>query len=356
VTDRILITGAQGFLGRYLAAHWLASEPDAVILGLGRSPAWPGTFTHAVGWGGATLPAPLPPALVRTLATPRYGYRPVDIADGPALARTVREFRPDIVVHLAAALRDDPPGRLVRTNVGGVVALLEALRTSGATPRTIVLGSSGSVYGALPGREPPFGEAAACAPADPYAATKRAAEELGRILAEAGALPVVWGRIFNPVGAGQDERHLCGWLGRQVAEIGAGLRPPAVVAGPLDTTRDYIDARDVAEALRVLSARGAPGCAYNVASGRETGGEEILAMLVALGGLPSPVERVRRPDRSGDVARSFADVSRLAALGFRPRHTLRDSLAAVLDYYCECVADCSSSAPTRSGPGKGERF
>ena len=80
------------------------------------------------------------------------------------------------------------------------------------------------------------------------------------------------------------------------------------------------------------------------------------AMLVALGGLPSPVERVRRPDRSGDVARSFADVSRLAALGFRPRHTLRDSLAAVLDYYCECVADCSSSAPTRSGPGTGERF
>ena len=35
---------------------------------------------------------------------------------------------------------------------------------------------------------------------------------------------------------------------------------------------------------------------------------------------------------------------------------MRDSLAAVLDYYCECVADCSSSAPTRSGPGTGERF
>ncbi len=338
MTDRVLITGAQGFLGRYLAAEWLAAEPDAVILGLGRSPALPVTFTHGVHWGDAALPAPLPPSLVQALATPRYGYRVIDVTDGPALARAIREFRPDIVVHLAAALRGDPPDQLVRANIGGVVSLLDALRDSGVVPRMVVLGSSGSVYGLDPGREPPFGEEALCAPMDPYAATKRAAEELGRILAESASLPVVWGRIFNPVGAGQDERHLCGWLGRHIAEAGAGLRPAIVEVGPLDTTRDYIDVRDVAGALRVLAARGQPGRAYNVASGRETSGEDILAMLVRLGGLATPVDIVRRSAREGDVARSFADTTRLTALGYRPRHSLRDSLAGVLAYYRTCVA------------------
>ncbi|WP_164712409.1 NAD-dependent epimerase/dehydratase family protein [Methylobacterium currus] len=345
MTDRILITGAQGFLGRYLAADWLAAEPDAVILGLGRSPALPDTFTHVVHWGDAALPAPLPPRLGRALATPRYGYRVINIADGPALARAIREVRPDIVVHLAAALRDDPPDRLVSTNIGGVVSLLGALRESSVVPRKVILGSSGSVYGADPGREPPFSEEACCAPMDPYAATKRAAEDLGRILAEAASLPVVWGRIFNPVGAGQDERHLCGWLGRQIAEAGAGLRPPSVTVGALDTTRDYIDVRDVARALRVLAAHGQPGRAYNVASGRETSGEDVLAMLVGLGGLAAPVDVVRRPARRGDVARSFADVSRLTALGYRPRHSLRDSLTAVLAYYRACVAARVVGAP-----------
>ncbi|KMO43564.1 hypothetical protein VQ03_07680 [Methylobacterium tarhaniae] len=343
MTARIMITGAQGFLGRYLAAEWLAAEPGAVILGLGRSPALPGTFTHEVHWGEAALPAPLPPGLVRILATPRYAYRAIDIGDGSGLARTIREFRPDLVVHLAAALRDDPPDRLVSTNIGGVVSLLGALRASGVMPRKVVLGSSGSVYGWEAGREPPFGEDARCAPADPYAATKRAAEELGRILAEAACLPVVWGRIFNPVGAGQDERHLCGWLGRQIAEAGAGLRAPRVEVGSLDTTRDYIDVRDVSGALRVLAAHGEPGRAYNVASGRETSGEEIFAMLVALGDLAAPVEIARRPGRRGDIARSFADASRLAALGYRPRHTLRDSLAEVLAYYRMSVAAAHAS-------------
>ncbi len=338
MADRILITGAQGFLGRYLAAHWLAAEPDAIILGLGRSPALPDTFTHVVQWGNAALPAPLPPSLAQTLTTPRYTYRATDIADGSVLAREIREFRPGIVVHLAAALRDDPPDRLVSTNIGGVVSLIGALRESGVVPRKVVLGSSGSVYGSEPGREPPFGEEVRCFPVDPYAVTKRAAEELGRLLAEAASLPVVWGRIFNPVGAGQDERHLCGWLGRQIAEAGAGLRPATVEVGPLESTRDYIDVRDVAAALRVLAARGQPGRTYNVASGRETSGEDVLATLVGLGGLPTPVDVVRRPARRGDVARSFADTGRLAALGYRPSHSLRDSLADVLAYYRGCVA------------------
>src|SRR4029077_20358988 len=118
---------------------------------------------------------------------------------------------PDLVIHLAASLRDQPPEELIRNNIGTTVALLEAVTGSGITPPHVVLGSSGSVYGMADGRSLPLTEDQPCAPIDPYSVSKRAAEDMSRILARTHDLPVSCARIFNPLGPGQDERHLCGW-------------------------------------------------------------------------------------------------------------------------------------------------
>lgn len=335
---RVVITGAQGFIGRYLAADWLTVDPSVTVLGLGRSKRRDGHFTHSVSWAGNQVPAPLPTSLAQSLQTDRYQYRALDLANTEALASLLTEFQPSIIVHLAASLRDDPPVRLVQTNIGTVVSLLEALATVSIVKPRIVFGSSGSVYGPVSAASLPLHEDRVCAPVDPYAATKRAAEELGRILADRYGLPVLWARIFNPVGPGQDERHLCGWLGWQLAAIAAGVQPPVVSVGALHTTRDFIDVRDTARALRTLATRGAPGLAYNVASGQETSGQEIFDTLLELSGLTDRVTVERRPPRPTDIERYYANVARLAALDYRPRYSLNDSLAGVLAYYRHSVS------------------
>jgi GDP-4-dehydro-6-deoxy-D-mannose reductase len=339
---RVLVTGSQGFIGRHVVATWLAEDPDAVVTGLGRSPRDDRCFTHRVTWQGRSHPAPVPADLRAALAGPRYRYVPIDLTDRPALTRLLAEVRPDVVVHLAAALRDEPPEQLVRVNVGAVVSLLESVVGAGIAPPRLVMGSSGSVYGVVPGRGLPLAEHMPCAPIDPYSASKRAAEDMARILADQHGLPAVWARIFNPVGPGQDERHLCGWLGQQVAAIDAGHTDPVISVGPLHTTRDYIDVRDTASALRTLALHGEPGAVYNVATGQETSGEQVLALLAEASGVQFATDERRLPARRVDMERHVADVGALRSLGWAPRTSLATSLAGVLAYYRDDVAPAAS--------------
>lgn len=338
ITRRVVITGAQGFIGRYLVADWLVSDPDAAVFGIGRSARLDAQFTHDIGWGESRVPAPLPASLANMIRQDRYQYVALDMVDTASLTRLLADIQPDIVVHLAAALRDDPPTKLVRANIGTVASLLEAASEANLRTARIVLGSSGSVYGHVPGRVLPLREDAPCAPIDPYSVTKRTAETLSKVLADTYGVPALWARIFNPVGPGQDERHVCGWLGRQVAAIASGIRPPTVSVGPLDTTRDFIDVRDTATAIRVVATRGEPGTVYNIASGRETSGQQVLDMLLYLAGLTGRVLVERRPGRPADIHRHYADVARLVALGYSPTLSLSDSLAHVLEYYRNRVA------------------
>ena len=153
----------------------------------------------------------------------------------------------------------------------------------------------------------------------------------------------MWARIFNPVGPGQDERHLCG-----AGPAGGGdrgrARVPEITVGPLHTTRDYLDVRDTASALRVLATAGEPGGTYNVASGVETPGSHVLARLEALAGVTLELRTRALPPRRFDMDRHVADVSRLEALGWVPGQDLDASLGAVLDYYAEEVATRSVPA------------
>lgn len=344
---RVLLTGAQGFIGRYTAARWLAAHPDVEIVGIGRSPRREG-FTHFVHRGEARVRAPLPRTLRPALADPRYRYERLDLLDRPALVALLRAARPDVIVHLATSLRDEDPAALLRNNVEGVISLLEAVAGAGVRPPRIVLGSTGAVYG-VPARLP-IDEDTPGNPVDHYAVSKRAAEDAAGVLARRHGLEVVVARIFNPVGPGQDERHLAGHLARQAAAIADGLAPPVIEVGPLQTTRDFHDVRDVADALRVLAERGEPGRPYNVAGGVEIGGEAVLAGICAAAGIEGRVEIRRLPGRPSDIPRHFADIGRLRALGWAPRHPLARSLADLVAWYRDEVPAAGREADRDTAP------
>lgn len=332
MSARYFVTGAQGFVGRFTIAHILAEDRDAEIVGIGRSLANDSHFTHPVHWGERAVPAALP-SYLEILRDGRYRYERTDLADRPALETSLRSFRPDFIVHLASGLRDDPFEHLFRTNVEGTAHLVEALAASGIAVRCIVFGSSGAVYGRTALRGLPLDEEAPCLPADLYSVSKLASEHVSRIMSGQLGLPAVWARIFNIVGPGQDERHICGKLAAQAAAIRCGVVPARFEAGDLTSSRDFIDVRDVAAGLSLLARRGEPGTVYNVASGRETSMQSILESAMEISGLSSTTAVDITYHRAADIPRVVADVGRMHALGFGLKFDMRQSMSDLIDYY-----------------------
>src|SRR3954471_17124928 len=100
MSRRYLITGAQGFVGRRLVARLLAADPDAMVVGIGRSP----------------RRDPI-------AGDDRYRYASVSLADTDRLRALVSGLRPACVFHLASALHSAPEAELASTNVAGTTSL-----------------------------------------------------------------------------------------------------------------------------------------------------------------------------------------------------------------------------------------
>ena len=330
---RALITGAQGFTGRYVVAHWLKTDPNIEVLGIGRSCRDDHIFTHWITKGNKRTSAPLTAAVADAVRNTRYKYFTVDLLDRVELSAIVADASPRFIVHLASGLRDDPTDYLFKTNVLGTENLYHAVAESGVAPPSVVVASSGSIYGIVADEHLPITEDQIPAPFDMYSISKCAQESVARMLGRRFGIPTVIARIFAIVGPGQEERHICGRIASQVAGIEAGAQPPEVAVGPLTATRDFIDVRDVAEALVQLAVRGGDGTTYNVGSGHETPVQHVYDELVRQARTARPPRMRQGSARTIDMPRNFAAVSRLAELGVEPRFSLRQSLADLLDYY-----------------------
>jgi nucleoside-diphosphate-sugar epimerase len=336
---RFFITGAQGFVGRYLVAQLLSTGNTVHVLGIGRSPRLDHAFTHFVSWGTKRVQAPLPEGLKGVDGEARYRYVSADLRRSAFVTQLLRDFQPQVIIHLASGLRDDPPLRLLQSNIEGTVHLITAIAESGIDTPRLVLCSTGGVYGIPDARDLPLKEDGPCLPIDFYAASKLGFEHTSRVLTASYHLPTIWARIFNIVGAGQDERHVCGTLARQIAMIGKKALPPSIAVGSLGATRDFIDVRDISRALQILAERGIPGGIYNVASGIESSIHTVLRVMLRLTGLDDSITIHQQTDNRVDIPRHFADIGRLKALGFRSQYTLEQSLKDLLQYYAQTVAN-----------------
>lgn len=326
---RILITGAQGFVGRYLTHEVLRRRAGARVIGVGRSPRTDAYFSHHVTIRGTQVRARVTPCLALH-DTDAYEYEQLDLTDTPALRALAARFQPDCVVHLASGLRGDDALQLAKTNMTGTASLLTAIGEACRQPPALVLGSSGGVYGAIDPTELPVAEEAPCRPADVYAATKLASEQIGRVLCAQYGMRYVSARLFNLVGPGQSERHVCGRFASLIAGA-ACASPGRLRTGSLTSTRDYVDVRDAAAALALLAESGSG--TYNVASGTETSTGTVLQLLLRHAGLEGRMQVEPTADVRPGVSRHVGCTRRLMSLGYAPAFTLAESLKDVLRYY-----------------------
>lgn len=311
---RILITGASGFVGGWLAEELSRAYPEASLWG----------STHGPSATPAELLAP-----VRLL--------PCDLTDRERVAELIAETRPERVFHLAgfASAAGGDAALVHRVNVEATVHLLRALEAAGR-PCRVLLASSGYVYGPTqPGR--PAREDDPLAPRGVYAESKAAMEAAARPFAGRGGLSLVAARAFNHTGPRQGTAFVVPAFARQIARAERGLESSVIRVGNLDARRDFLDVRDVVRAYRLLlETETTPWRVVNVASGVPVAIDVVLDRLLAEARAPLSVEADPARMRPSDLPECAGDPAHLTALtGWRPEIPFEQTLCDTLDWWRE---------------------
>jgi GDP-4-dehydro-6-deoxy-D-mannose reductase len=316
---RLLVTGAGGFVGGHLVDFLRAEHPEVDVHGV------------VLPQGGVSWRAAAGARVVEA-----------DLTEPAAAAAVVEEVRPEAILHLAGQSSVhlswlDPAGTL-RTNVLGIVHLLDAVRQQGLRPPVLVVGSA-EEYGPVVQEEMPIREETPLRPASPYAVSKVAQGALALLYGPAGGLRVVLTRTFHHTGPGRGEAFAESSFARQIAEIEAGRRPPVLKVGNLEAVRDFADVRDVVRAYWMLLEKGEGGVAYNVCTGRGRRIRDLLDVLLAASGARVEVRVDPERLRPSDVPAQVGDPSRLrAATGWEPQIPLERSLRDLLDDWRDRIA------------------
>lgn len=295
----VLVTGADGFTGRYVAEALAAA----------------GHVVHGLVHRMPTLP-------VRGVASLLLA----DLRDAEGVAQAVGAVRPDRVVHLAAIafVAHADIQAMYETNIVGTRNVLEAVSKLASRPDKVLIASSANVYGNSTAGT--LAESTPPAPANDYAVTKLSMEYVSRLYAE--RLPITIVRPFNYTGVGQAESFL---LPKIVAHV--RRRAPVIELGNLNVARDFSDVRTVVNAyLRLLDEPGAAGGTFNVCSGVAVTLDEVLHLVRQISGHPFEVKVNPAFVRANEVKTLLGDRSRLdACIGPVPDIELRETLRWMID-------------------------
>jgi len=286
-----LITGLQGFTGRYLADE--LRSVGYSICGIGEI-------------DSSDTEAPCVKC---------------DLNDREGLMRAVRDISPDVVVHLAgiAFPAHGNVDEIYRTNIVGSRNLLEALASNPKPVTAVLLASSANIYGSA--NVPMVDESINPAPANDYAVSKLAMEYMANLWQS--KLPITVVRPFNYTGVGQSTLFL---LPKIVDHF--KRRAPFIELGNLDVIRDFSDVRMVVNCYRRIIQLGQQGQTFNICSGVGQSLQGVIATMRAISGHDLDVVVNHAFVRSNEVHKLIGSPVKLeTAIGPINRVPLQETLA-----------------------------
>lgn len=314
----VLVTGAQGFVGSWLAERLLGEGARVVALMRDAEPE-----TRFLTDGLAA----------------RCTQVRADLVDYASLVRVLNEHGVRAVFHLAAqtivATANRSPLSTFETNIRGTYTLLEACRAIGAAGdpvERIVVASSDKAYGSHD--ELPYREELPLQPLYPYDVSKAAADLIARSYAATYGMPIAVTRLANVYGGGDPNESRI--VPDTIRALMDGNQP--VIRSDGSPERDYLYIEDAIDAYLAIAEslddRANWGRAWNAGTGKPVSVREVVARLIAAAG--KDVEPDIRGDGvpAGEIDRQFLDSSALTSeLGWSPRWDLDRGLAATWAWY-----------------------
>jgi dTDP-glucose 4,6-dehydratase len=375
----ILITGGAGFIGSALIRH-IIDETEHTVVNVDK-------LTYA---GNLE-------SLANVSGNSRYAFEQVDICDAAELERLFKQYRPELVIHLAAESHVDRsidgPGEFIRTNIFGTYTLLEQSRTywcqlEGEKRANFRFHhvSTDEVYGDLPHPDelenyssdfshkeeslPLFTESTPYAPSSPYSASKASSDHLVRAWNRTYGLPVLLSNCSNNYGPYQFPEKLI-----PLMILNACKGKPLPIYGKGNQVRDWLYVEDHARALLIVATRGQIGHTYNIGGLNEKQNIEVVAKVcecleeyyplkdnpnIDLAGAEGAKIYAYQdlmqtvPDRPGHDMRYAIDASKISnELGWLPRETFDSGIRKTIRWYLSNQDWCKH---VQDGSYKGERL
>lgn len=299
---KALITGSEGFVGKYLRAELEQNGYDVTGLDL-----VPGPHTVCI-----------------------------DLLNSEQVNAFIQAEKPDCVFHLAGQANVGKswqiPIKTLEININAAVNLMEAVRTYSPETSILLVGSSDQ-YGNLKEAGVSVSEETPMKPMNPYAISKIAQEQMGKAYARAYHLKICMTRSFNHGGAGQKPGFMIPDFASGIVKVERGEQE-ALSVGNLTSRRDFTHVKDVVRAYRLIAEKGIPSEVYNVGSGTTWSAQEVLDKLTAMASCPIPVRQDPARMRPSDTPVICCDRSKLTRdTGWGPELPLETILTETLTYY-----------------------
>jgi len=327
---RILVTGGAGFIGSALVRRLIEHTDHEVLV------------FDKLTYAGVLS------SLDTASSSNRYAFVQADICDADAVSKTLNEFKPDVVAHLAAESHVDRsidgPGEFIQTNmVGTFVMLNQALGYWRALDEDAKAAfrfhhiSTDEVFGSL-GEDGFFTETTPYDPRSPYSASKAGSDHLVRAWGHTYGLPVLVTNCSNNYGPYHFHEKLI-----PLIIIRALSGEPLPVYGDGSNVRDWLFVDDHARALQAVFEQGEPGETYNVGGNAERKNIEVVTAICSILDRLRPKAEGRYADqityvtdRPGHDHRYAIDASKIRSdLNWTPSVTFEEGIERTVTWYLE---------------------
>jgi UDP-glucuronate 4-epimerase len=309
----VLITGGAGFIGSHLAENLVAEDYRVICID-----DFNDFYDPRIKWEN----------IAGLQESPEFHLVKGDVTDKETLEKLFSAWKIDQVVHLAAragvrsSLRQ--PALYEKVNVGGTINLLEQCIKHQV--KKFIFGSSSSVYGEQD--KIPFSEEDRIErPISPYAATKRAAELICHTYHHLYQLPVTCLRFFTVYGPRQRPEMAIHKFTSLIYQ-----RQPVPIYGDGSSSRDYTFISDIISGLRAAMDCNFGYEIINLGNSSPIQLKELVRLIEDTLGLKARADF--QPPQSGDLTRTYADISKAQKLlGYHPQVPIEEGIALFVDWF-----------------------
>ena len=302
--NKYLITGVNGFVGKYFVDYVYNLEPQSDIIGVG---------------------------LEDTSSLKNIIYESVNLCDSTGVYNLVKKHKPDYIVHLAAvssvAQSWQDPAECFLNNNATFLNLAEAIRKQNLKTRILSVGSS-EEYGIY---NIPIKEDFVLHPKSPYSVARLSQEYLSKLYVDRFNLDIVMTRSFNHIGPGQSTNFVVASFIDQLVNIADGKTENKMMVGNINIARDFTDVRDIVNAYYKILTKSPNRQVYNVCSGRAVKLSDIIDIASKQLNIKPNVVIDKSRLRANEIMSVVGDNTKLKTeLGWKPKYTLEQTIKDII--------------------------